>query len=111
MRRVISHEIGHALGLGHNLCWTSAMTYEFSGPQVPYLSHIDLMQLQILYHPDLTPAYNYKTAKRSLGRQQVINKLGLSEERVAYYEDNIEEACYQKPGVYDYLIELQGIEN
>ena len=87
------------------------MTYEFSGPQVPYLSHIDLMQLQILYHPDLTPLYNYKTAKRSLGRQQVINKLGLSEERVAYYEDNIEEACYQKPGVYDYLIELQGVEN
>ena len=108
---IIIHEIGHALGLGHNLCWTSAMTYEFSGPQVPYLSHIDLMQLQILYHPDLTPLYNYKTAKRSLGRQQVINKLGLSEERVAYYEDNIEEACYQKPGVYDYLIELQGIEN
>ena len=108
---IIIHEIGHALGLGHNLCWTSAMTYEFSGPQVPYLSHIDLMQLQILYHPDLTPPYNYKTAKRSLGRQQVINKLGLSEERVAYYEDNIEEACYQKPGVYDYLIELQGIEN
>ena len=109
---IIIHEIGHALGLGHNLCWTSAMTYEFSGPRVPYLSHIDLMQLQILYHPDLTPtSYNYKTAKRSLGRQEVINKLGLSEERVAYYEDNIEEACYQKPGVYDYLIELQGIEN
>ena len=108
---ILIHEIGHALGLGHNLCWTSAMTYEFSGPRVPYLSHIDLMQLQILYHPDLTPSYNYKTAKRSLGRQQVINKLGLSEERVAYYEDNIEEACYQKPGVYDYLIELQGIEN
>ncbi|MDA9680851.1 hypothetical protein N9U09_00835 [bacterium] len=108
---ILIHEIGHALGLGHNLCWTSAMTYEFSGPQVPYLSHIDLMQLQILYHPDLTPPYNYKTAKRSLGRQQVINKLGLSEERVAYYEDNIEEACYQKPGVYDYLIELQGVED
>ena len=54
---------------------------------------------------------NYKTAKRSLGRQQVINKLGLSEERVAYYEDNIEEACFQKPGVYDYLIELQGVED
>jgi hypothetical protein len=70
------------------------------------------MQLQILYHPDLTPtSYSYKTAKRSLGRQEIINKLGLSEERVSYYENNIEEACYQKPGVYDHLIELQGIEN
>ena len=105
---IIIHEIGHALGLGHNLCWTSAMTYEFEGPQVPYLSHIDLMQLQILYHPDLTPtSKSYKPAKRSLGRQEVINKLGLSEERVSYYEDNIEEACYQKPGSYDYLIDMQ----
>ena len=38
-------------------------------------------------------------------------QVSQAEERVAYYEDNIEEACYQKPGVYDYLIELQGIEN
>jgi hypothetical protein len=42
-----------------------------------------------------------------LNRDYIINKLGLSEERVAYYEENIEEACYQKPGAYDYLIELQ----
>ncbi|MDC3399059.1 hypothetical protein OAY22_00755 [Acidimicrobiia bacterium] len=104
---VIIHEIGHALGLGHNLCWTSAMTYEFSGPKVPYLSHIDLIQLQILYHPDLEPSYDYKRSKRTLNRDYIINKLGLSEERVAYYEENIEEACYQKPGAYDYLIELQ----
>jgi hypothetical protein len=37
----------------------------------------------------------------------VINQLGLSEERVAYYEENIEETCYQKPGAYDYLIDMQ----
>ena len=104
---ILIHEIGHALGLGHNLCWTSAMTYEFSGPEVPYLSHIDLMQLQILYHPVLEPSYDYKRSKRSLNRDYIISKLGLSEERVAYYEENIEEACYQKPGTYDYLIELQ----
>ena len=40
-------------------------------------------------------------------RDYIINKLDLSEERVAYYEENIEEACYQKPVAYDYLIELQ----
>ena len=33
------------------------MTYEKSGPQVPYLSHIDLMQLQILYHPEFQNKY------------------------------------------------------
>ena len=104
---VIIHEIGHALGLGHNLCWHSAMTYEFSGPQVPYLSHIDLMQLQILYNPEFQKKYYRNINFSYLNRDRVIDQLGLSEERVAYYEDNIQEACYQKPGAYDHLIDMQ----
>ena len=107
---VLIHELGHALGLSHNLCWDSVMTYEFSGPQVPYFSHVDLMQLHILYHPELK-TINYTNGKSAyIYRSQVINQLDLSEERVSYYEDNIKEACYQKPGEYDYLIELQGGE-
>lgn len=105
---VLIHELGHALGLSHNLCWESAMTYEFSSPQVPYFSHIDLMQLNILYHPDLVLEETYNPTTRTLYRSEVIEILELSEERVAYFEENIEEACYQKPGSYDYLIELQG---
>ena len=104
---VIIHEIGHALGLGHNLCWHSAMTYEFSGPQVPYLSHIDLMQLQILYNPEFKKKYYRNVNFSYLNRDRVIDQLGLSEERVAYYEDNIQEACYQKPGAYNHLIDMQ----
>ena len=105
---VLIHELGHALGLSHNLCWESAMTYEFSSPQVPYFSHIDLMQLNILYHPDLVLEETYSPTTRTLYRSEVIEILELSEERVSYFEENIEEACYQKPGSYDYLIELQG---
>ena len=68
------------------------------------------MQLRILYHPELK-TINYINRKSSyIHRSQVINQLRLSEERVSYYEENIKEACYQKPGEYDYLIELQGGE-
>ena len=66
------------------------------------------MQLHILYHPELK-TINYTNGKSAyIYRSQVINQLDLSEERVSHYEDNIKEACYQKPGEYDYLIELQG---
>jgi hypothetical protein len=104
---ILIHEIGHALGLGHNLCWTSAMTYEKMGPNVPYFSHIDLMQLQILYNPVFQNKYYHSKNSSYLSRYKVINDLKLSEERVLYYEENIEEACYQQPGAYDHLIDMQ----
>ena len=107
--QVLIHEIGHALGLGHNLCWDSAMTYNSFAPNIPYLSYIDLMQLRILYHPDLQHKYS-KYQRSSLLRGEVIQKLGLNEMLVTHHEENIEEACYQKPGAYDYLIEMQGIK-
>ena len=66
------------------------------------------MQLHILYHPELKTINYFKSKFAYIYRAQVINQLGLSEERVSYYEENIKEACYQKPGEYDYLIELQG---
>ena len=53
---IIIHELGHALGLDHNLCQNSVMTYapyntdyHYRVPDhvdLPYLPELDLMQLK-----------------------------------------------------------------
>tara|TARA_X000000950_G_scaffold55029_1_gene65833 strand:+ start:5615 stop:7012 length:1398 start_codon:yes stop_codon:yes gene_type:complete len=49
---VIIHELGHALGLNHNLCIDSVMSYSEFSDDTTYFNYLDLMQLRLLYHPD-----------------------------------------------------------
>lgn len=99
---VLTHEIGHALGLDHNLCAYSVMSYsKFSDTKQNYFSHADLMQLQAIYDPELNPYKNVITKK------DLIQHFNLSEEKVEEYKDDIANACHKYPGKYDFLIDMQ----
>ena len=90
-KHVIVHELGHALGLGHNLCRDSAMSYADYSTDPSFFSHVDLMQLQILY----------------TGKANIISGNNLDEEKIEYYQENISEACSVKNSAWLELINLQ----
>ena len=90
-KHVIVHELGHALGLGHNLCRDSAMSYAHYSTDPSFFSHVDLMQLQILY----------------TGKANIISGNNLNEEKIEYYQENISEACSVKNSAWLELINLQ----
>ena len=68
--RTLVHELGHALGLGHNTCIEgSVMSYRYSAaPSLLYshFSHLDLMMLSLLYNPLLSEKGNHTVTKLSL---------------------------------------------
>ena len=79
MKTYLIHELGHALGLGHNLCRNSVMSYAKFADSMPCFTEIDLMQLRILYDPKLDKIYN---------NYQVIEDLDLDLDTYSEYADN-----------------------
>ena len=95
---ILIHELGHALGLGHNLCTNSVMSYAKFADSMPYFTEIDLMQLRILYDPKLDEIYN---------NYQVIEDLDLDLDTYSEYADNSKPMCSPQQGGWKDFIEFQ----
>ena len=115
--RTLVHELGHALGLGHNTCSRgSVMSYRYStDPSLidTYFSHLDLMMLSLLYNPLLSEKGNHTVTKdfgfeqRNVTANKVIELFNLSEDKYNENVEDISDACRTKPVEYDFLIEIQ----
>lgn len=102
----LTHEIGHALMLHHNLCTDSVMSYStYADSSAIHFSYVDLMQIRTLYEPTL------KIEKRKTVKRDLINQFDLNEEKINKYLDDISSACHIRPGAYDFLIDMQKNKN
>ena len=98
---ILTHELGHALGLNHNFCHSSVMSYsKFSDDNI-YFEHIDLMMLHAIHHPDL------QGTKGFISTNDYVQEFDLNRDKIGEYKEDIATTCHKKPSEYDFLIELQ----
>ena len=117
---VLYHEVGHSLGLPHNSCFSSRMSYErWSGAG---WMQLDLMMLNVMYNPNKEPigTYFHPVANEHIDathlyewHEQKIIYYNLDEEKVDRISEEPWEACGKKERGWEDLISLiiEGKEN
>ena len=97
---VLVHEFAHALGLLHNKCYDSSVSYNSYAPGIAHFSVLDLMQLRVLYDSNLDVVVNSK---------QIIRDLNLDEEKYKKHKENnsTKSLCHIEQGGWDNLIDFQ----
>ena len=98
---VIIHELGHALGLNHNLCIDSVVSYSDFADTYTYFNYLDLMQLRLLYHPDSSD-YEGKSFE-----SWAVDYFNLDEELIKSYKDDPYLACNVVQDGWEKYIDMQ----
>ena len=98
---VIIHELGHALGLNHNLCIDSVMSYSDFAEELVFFNELDLMQLQLLHHLEASK-YQGKSFQK-----WAIDYFDLDEELINSYKDDPYLACNVVQDGWKKYVEMQ----
>ncbi len=97
-QHILVHEIGHALGLKHNLCSNSSMSYAKWAEEPTYFTATDLMQLMLLYDDRI---------REKFISSNVVTFLELDPVKFKEFKSKPSEACGVNQKGFDKLIQYQ----
>ena len=97
-QHILVHEIGHALGLNHNLCFDSSMSYAKWAEQPSYFTSVDLMQLRLLYDSRVG---SHDSSSR------IVNYLELDSVSFKEFKNDKSAACNIYQSGYEDLVQFQ----
>ena len=107
---IIYHEVGHALGLDHNRCYSSSMSYEH---YEPFWKELDIMMLRTLYDPiawDLSRYEAQKWGRRFTGidawKTAFVETYDLDMEKLNNLIENPHDVCTGLQSGWDELIKV-----